>query len=234
MSARISELPGWARLGLLAGLATLAVASLEFGSLARKGSRVFPPPLQRGIPPALTRFSLAAALGDEARIAADWGYIDCLQYLAGPYANDGWWGQTLPLYREVQWLDPGFKHAIREGISALGWLYRRPEEAGQLARIAMATDPGEVRYAAYIAALAYQKHLDTQGVIKALEPELNRPDAPEMLLRMVGNLMLKQGDDRRAMGYWAWVQSRAREQDTQDMAAKTIKDLRRRLAAGGR
>jgi hypothetical protein len=232
MSSRISELPVFARFGLLAALAGLAVASLEFGGAALRVGRTFPPPLDRPLPPGLTSFSLTSALAGEARPAADVNYIDCLQYMGGPNDSDGFFRQTLPLYREVQWLDPSFKHAVLEGISALGWLFRRPDEAEVLARTALDSDHREQRYGAYIAALAYQKHLDSAGVLKVLEPEVLRPDAPDMLLRVVGNLILLRRDWPKALAYWTWVQTRAKDQETLDMAARTLPLIRRHLASG--
>lgn len=233
MSAKISETPLLPRLAVLAGLAGLAVFSLGRGGEARRDWQPYPPPLDRPLPPGLTSFSLAAALGDGAREASDIGYIECLQYMGGANASDGFWGQTLPLYREVQWLDPGFRHAVIEGISALGWLYRRPGEAQSLARAAMAADHKEAGYGVYVAALAYQKRLDSSGVLATLLPEVNRPDAPEMLLRVVGNLMLKQGDWKRSLDYWTWLQGRARDPETVAMAKRTLKSIRKRLGLPG-
>jgi hypothetical protein len=229
MSAKISDSPLWLRLAALAVLAGLAVFSLGRGGEARRAWQPFPPPLDRPLPPGLTSFSLTAALGDGSREAADIGYIECLQYMGGANAGDGFWGQTLSLYREVQWLDPGYRHAIVEGISALGWLYRRPAEAESLARAAMASDHKEARYGVYVAALAYQKHLDRAGVLSTLLPEVERPDAPEMLLRVVGNLVLKQGDWKRSFGYWTWLRAKAQDPDTVAMADRTLKSIRRHL-----
>jgi hypothetical protein len=232
MSSRISERPAFTRLAGLAALAGLAVACLEFGGAALRGGRAFPPPLDRPLPPGLTSFSLTSALAGEARPGSDVGYINCLQYMGGANDSDGFFKETLPLYREVQWLDPGFKHAILEGISALGWVYRRPIEAEVLARTALAADHGEERYGVYIAALAYQKHLDSAGALKVLEPEVLRPDAPEMLLRVVGNLIVQQRDWPRAQEYWTWLQARAKDQETLDMAARTLPVIKRHLASG--
>jgi hypothetical protein len=232
MNLRISEIPSIARLGLLGLLAGLALLCLEAGGADQRAWFEFPSPMARPLPADLTRVSLAAALGGEARVAADWGYIDCLQYMAGPYVNDGYWKDVLPLYSEVQWLDPSFTHAVREGISALGWLYRRPEQAEQLAEAALAADKHELGYGAYIAALAYQKHLDPKGVLAALEPEVQRPDAPEMLLRMYGNLLLKQGDWPRSLAYWTWVEARAQDPDTLAMAKQSEILARRHLKSG--
>ncbi|HTB23559.1 MAG TPA: hypothetical protein VK914_12755 [bacterium] len=231
MSLKISELPLAARLGLLALLAACSVLSLDMGGAARRAWQAFPPPQDRPLPEGLSAFALAAAMGDSARAASDIGYINCLQYMGGRNASDGFWAKTLPLYSEVQWLDPGFKHANVEGISALGWLYRRPLEAERLARASLASDHKEARYGAYIAALAYQKHLNSAGALGILETEVRRPDAPDMLLRVVGNLILQQRNWREALGYWTWVQTRAREQQTLDMATRTLTLIRRHLAA---
>ena len=148
MSTRISDLPAWARWGFLTAALAGAMVSLERGAAAQRQVRAFPPPLERPLPKGLTRQALIAALGGESRVAADLAYIECLQYIGGPWA-DGFYGRTLELYSEVQWLDPGFRHAVREGVGMLGWLLRRSDEALVLGQRAMADDPHEARYAAY-------------------------------------------------------------------------------------
>jgi tetratricopeptide (TPR) repeat protein len=209
MSAR-SFKPLVALLGLL--LAAGAVLALEAGTAAQRAWRGSGMPLQRELPQDLTRVSLLAALGDQARVAADWAYIDCLQYLGDPVnEQDGRFRRTLSLYREVLWLDPSFGHAGREGVSVLGWHLLRPDEASELIEAARKWAPGDSRYAAYLAALAYQERLDPAGVIEALRDEAKRPDAPETLLRMLGNVYLKAEDWDGARTYWAWLQSRSRD-----------------------
>jgi len=211
MSARSSELSLWRAL-LLAALAAGAVLCLERGSRAQLDWRRFGSPLARALPQDLTRVSLLAAMAGQSRVAADWAYIDCLQYL-GENANeaDGDFGRTLPLYTQVLWLDPGFGHAGREGISVLGWMLRRPREAAALIADARRWNPLEARYPAYLAALGFQRRLDPAGVIEALRPELNRPDAPLQLLRMAGNVYLQAGDPDGAVAYWRWVLQRTQD-----------------------
>jgi tetratricopeptide (TPR) repeat protein len=221
MSTRISDLPGWARWGFLAAALGGAMAALSLGAAAQRQARAFPPPLQRPLPKGLTRQALIAALGGEARVSADIAYVECLQYVGGPRL-DGLYGRTLQLYSEVQWLDPSFRHAVREGVSLLGWLLRRSDEALVLGRQAMADDPHEGRYAAYLAAIAYQKQQDIPGVLKVLLPEARRPDAPEMLLRLVGSLYLKQGDWDQAVDYWAAVYPRLTTPFSQGVALRSI------------
>lgn len=210
-----------------------AVLCSEQGSEAQRQWRDFPPPLARPLPQGLTRFSLAAALGGQARVAADWAYIDSLQYL-GEVKNqaDGRFQKTLRLYSEVLWLDPAFRHAGRQGIAVLGWFMHRPLEAAQLARQAMAADPKEVRYPAYYGALGYQEKLDPAGVVEALRPEVMRPDAPEMLLRIVGNVYLKARDWDGALKYWGWIRRRSRDPMTLREAEQGIRKARAELQAG--
>ncbi|HTB34624.1 MAG TPA: hypothetical protein VK842_07150 [bacterium] len=221
MNARISDLPRPLLLGLLGAALLGAVASLELATDAVAAARPFPPPLERPLPAGLTRMALSAALGGESRVAADVSYINCLQYVGGAW-QDGFYGRTMEHYAEVAWLDPSFKHAVVEGISVLGWMLRRPDDAMALGRRAMAADPKEARYGAYMAALAYQKHLDPDKVIEALRPELARPDAPDMLLRLVGNLYLQKRDWKTAQAYWNWAADRMKTPEDRDFALKSL------------
>lgn len=216
----------WA-LGLVL-LASGAVYALERGRSAQQAWRRFPEPLRRELPADLTRVSLLAALGGQGRVAADWAYIDCLQYLGEPKnAEDGYFQKTLRLYREVLWLDPSFRHAGREGVSMLGWVLERPKEAGTLIELARRWDPLETRYPAYLAALGYKEKLDPAGVVKALSDEAMRPDAPEMLLRMLGNVYLKAGDLDGASQYWRWVLGRSKDPVTLRQARKALIQIHR-------
>ncbi len=204
-------------------LALGAVLALEQGRAAQSAWRRFDRPLSRGLPQGLTRTSLLAALGDQSRVAADWAYIDCLQYLGDPLnRQDGGFQRTLALYREVLWLDPGFTHAGREGVSVLGWFQNRPAQAAELIQLARAWNPDEPRYGAYLAALAYQERVDIAGVVEALRLEALRPDAPEMLKRMLGNLYLKAGDWEGAQVYWRGLLQRSDDPGTRLMAQRAL------------
>jgi hypothetical protein len=221
MNARISDLPRPVLLGLLGAALLGAVMSLELAADSVRAARPFPPPLERPLPAGLTRLALSAALGGESRVASDVAYINCLQYVGGPW-QDGFYSKAMQYYSEVAWLDPSFKHAVIEGVSVLGWLLRRPDDAMAMGRRAMAADPKEVRYGAYMAALAYQKKLDPDRVIQALRPELARPDAPDMLLRLVGNLYLQKRDWKTAEAYWTWAADRMKTPEDRDFALRSL------------
>jgi tetratricopeptide (TPR) repeat protein len=172
-----------------------------------------------------------AALGDHARVAADWAYIDCLQYLGNnENRNDGRYRQTEALYREVLWLDPSFHHAVREGGSVLGWNQRRVDEALRYMQDAIRFDPGHQRLHLYLAALAYSKADDPAQAVEVLRPELLRPDVPELLLRIVGNIYLKEKDWDGATRYWTWVKSRAKEALTIAAADEALLMARKKIS----
>jgi hypothetical protein len=221
--------------GLVLAAFALAVLCLEAGTGARARLRGLPLPMDRPLPPQLTRASLMAALGDHARMAADWAYIDCLQYL-GDNGNiqDGRYGQTEALYREVLWLDPSFHHAVREGASVMGFNPRRVEVATRYLEDAIRYDPSDNRARLYLVGLAYEKADDPVSMVEVLRPELARPDAPEMLLRMVGNVYLKEKDWQDALTYWTWVKGRAKEKRSIEMADKALSQARMSLGATGK
>jgi tetratricopeptide (TPR) repeat protein len=233
MSAKIFE-SSPARLLLALLLLLASVVAAEIGREAQRRWRRFQPPLLRPAPNGLTRFSLLAALANEARLGADLAYIECLQYI-GDSRNqaDGNFQRALPLYQEVAWLDPGFDHAVLEGVSLLGWLLNRPLEAKALADATRTVNPNNERLAAYILALAYQEKLDSAAVIEALRPELMRPDAPEMVLRMVGSIYLKKKDWTGAIQYWRWVLARAKTPMTRELARRALRKATGMLAGQG-
>lgn len=230
MNARSSSL-----LLLLAALAWgVAVVSLERGNQARREWQAFPKPLERPIPPQLTRVSLMAALADEARMAADWAYIDCLQYLGNNLNRlDGRYRQAEALYREVLWLDPGFTHAVLEGATVLGWVLRRVPQAQAYMEESIRIMPDAGRMRLYLAALAYAQKEDSVAIVETLRQEVLRPDAPEMLQRMVGNIYIKEKDWEGAIKYFSWLQGRARERQTLDLCKRMLEKARAGLAREG-
>ncbi len=232
MNAKNSKIL-WGSAGVL--LAVLAGFALEQGTAARYAWQAFPPPLSRPLPPQLTRGSLIAALGDSARVAADWAYIDCLQYLGDNFNRmDGKFRQSEALYREVLWLDPGFQHAVLEGATVLGWNQRKVEVAQAYMADAMRFNPANLRIRLYMAALAYEKAEDPAAVVDILRPEVMRPDAPEMLQRMVGNIYLKEKDWQGALTYFRWLGTRAKEKATLQAVERGIQRAKAGLAKEGK
>ena len=243
MNARNTDLrgPAWLALGL--GLALAGALSLDQASQSQRAWRGLPSPMTRPIPTELPPETLLAGFGGEARMGADWRYIDALQYL-GNNANieDGFFRRTAGIYDCILWVDPGFRHAVREGAAVVGWVLKRPRQAAELLTRALAYDADSApaskvdrdRYRTYLAALAYQQLKDDQKLLDTLREEAKREDAPEMLLRMLGNVYLRNKDYQGALVYWTWVRSRAKEWQTLAVAQKAIQSAKRGLADPGR
>ena len=213
----------------------LALFALERGRAAREQWQAFPPPLARPLPPQLSRTSLTAALGDSARVAADMAYVDCLQYVGNNLnVMDGRFQQTEALYREVLWLDPGFQHAVLEGATVLGWVQKKTLVAQTYMMDAIRVNPANERMKLYYVALSYQQADDPHQVVETLRPEWTRPDAPEMLQRMIGSIYLKEKDWKDAIIYFSWLGRRAKEQLTRDAVQHGIARARAGLAAEGK
>ena len=142
------------------------------------------------------------------RVAADWIYIDFLQYY-GISANrfDGGFRRIYPLCSEMLWLDPYFHFGVLCGASVLGWNLNRIGEAQRLLRQAIEVDPAYPRYKLYLAALTYTRANHDRDAIHYLEYLVQQPDRPENLLRILGNLYVKVGDWSGAKRYWLWVRS---------------------------
>ncbi len=145
-------------------------------------------------------------------MASDWAYLDCLQYLGNNLnRDDGRYGQTEALYREVAcgWTPASTTRCARASRCWAG-TSAGVDAAMRYLEDDIRFDPSNDRARLYLVGLAYEKARDPAKMIESLEPELVRPDVPEMLLRMVGNVYLKGRDWKGALAYWTWVRGRAR------------------------
>jgi hypothetical protein len=207
-----------------------AALCLRQGTLAQESWSKLPAGFNQNLPARLGPSSLLGALGGMRRPAADWSYIDALQYIGDNRNSGDGFSQAYGLYREVLWLDPYFHFAVLEGCSFLTWFVYRLKEGRQLMEEAMRVDEKFSRYRLYYAAMAYsEKRADHLGMLAFLRAEVEKPDAPEMLLRSVGNLITKYGSKPEARAYWSRLLSRAHEPETFRRAQLELA----RLGAGG-
>jgi len=206
-------------------VALLLVVSAFFSSQAmnaRKKADPLPMPFSQKSPENLTRFSLVGALGGARRVAADWAYIEQLQYISRPDHGDLSFERYYLWGQEILWLDPHFKHAVLENASVLGFVLgdmtRSIEYLGQ----AIAVIPGENRYKEMLAALVYQKEDKPNEAISVLKKEILRGEASEMLMRIVGHIYIKYEDWESAGTYWRWMCARVKEDYTLHQCQKTL------------
>jgi tetratricopeptide (TPR) repeat protein len=212
---------------LALGLFAASALCLQQGRRSQAASVTLPSALAQPLPPHLTRSALIAGLGSMRRAGADSAYIDALQYV-GDSRNrfDGRYKDLYSLYRSVLWIDPYFHFAVLEGASDLGWNVLRVDEAQELLEAAIQVDPSFGRYKLYYAALAYQKvDKDPGRVLKLLQDEVRRPDTPEMLVRMVGNLYMKFQRWKEAKAYCTDVYLNTESLENREWALHALQEM---------
>jgi tetratricopeptide (TPR) repeat protein len=214
--------------GLLLGLALFGCAAfcLKEGGDAQKNLGRLPSAYEQATPKDLGPIAVLAALGDCRAAAADAAYIEALQYLGDPRNQAEDYRGTYDCYRQILWLDPYFHYAVLEGCADLVWGLHDLAKGRLLLEDAMRVDPKFARYRLYYAAMAYtQKGVDRDAMLQFLYSEVQKPDAPEMLLREVGNIYSKYGRPVDAMRYWYAVLQRAKEKQTIDLATEQLQKL---------
>jgi tetratricopeptide (TPR) repeat protein len=188
-------------------------------SRARKAAFKLPFAFSQEVPAGLSRFSLVGALAGMRTVAADWVYIDALQYY-GAVQNrlDGRYRRLDGMARELLWLDPYFHFAVQWAAAVLCWNVERPSQAVDLLKRAVTADPGHPRYQQYLAAIAYEQGRFVPQTLGLLERLVQEPERSEILLRTLGNLYLKYGMWAKVRPYWTWVESVSDDPRTLELA----------------
>jgi hypothetical protein len=205
----------------------LAGVCLHYGQKAQASISRLPAAMSQEPPKELRPLSLLGALGEARAVMADWCYIDALQYMGdNKNLEDNNFSKTYQLYREVLWLDPYFHFAVLEGCSLLVWGNHDLARGRKLMEEAMRVDPSFERYRLYYAAMAYtEKAADQKAMIAFLKAEVAKPQAPEMLLRQMGNLLSKYGTRAEALDYWLRLGERAHEAQTVHLVKQQLAKL---------
>ncbi len=212
--------------GLLAVLLAGAWYCQQRGVAAEASSYDIPLAFDQAIPPRLSRFSFVAALGGMRCLAADWVYIDYLQYYGDWHMQrDANYQQLYPMFRELLWLDPYFRFAIEDGASILGWNLHRYGQAVDLLKRAISLDKQGNRYRLFMAALTYQRFNQSKKAIRYLEYLVAQPGRSEMLMRILGSLYLKDREWAKARAYWTWVEGVAHEPLTFHFARQSLAEV---------
>jgi tetratricopeptide (TPR) repeat protein len=149
------------------------------------------------------------------RVAADWAYIEQLQYSGDEMR---WKLDSFQSYRhwgdEILWLDPSFHHAIEENAVVLAFAVEDKKHALEYLRRAADMDPRHVRYKELIGAMLYESEADLDKALELLKRDIQRGEASEMLMRIVGNIYVKYQRWEEAARYWAWICARAKMEFT--------------------
>ncbi|MFI5350897.1 MAG: tetratricopeptide repeat protein [Elusimicrobiota bacterium] len=216
------------------GVAALG-AALALGAQPAmiRGARSFPP-LSELPPTPLSLQDAALASAGLRASAADLAWIQLLQYSAGGIkeltdAPDKPFEHIKPMTERVVRLDPSFHRAYLYGAGVLGWFnnVHRYDEAVDLLREGMRSDPGQPLYSEYIAALAFQKRGDTARMMEILVPAAADPRSPIEMKAILANIYKSQGDYAKALAIWEDMLDNEDDAREWSRARSQIADIRR-------
>jgi tetratricopeptide (TPR) repeat protein len=194
---------------LLLAVVLLLVLAAGLAGIARQARRdqaELPLAFLTPAPANLSAFGFTGALAGMRRVAADWMYIEILQYYGtGRNRLDNQWQQVIPMSDELFWLDPHFRFGILYTAAIMGFNEGHLEEAISLLQRAARTDPGYPRYRLYLAGLTYRKAHDNPRALQILAMMVEEPDRPEILVRTLGNLYIKNKQWPKVRAYWTRV-----------------------------
>lgn len=222
------SISGATALFLALGLLLAAWACQGQASLARRAAFKLPFAFKQEAPNGISRFSLVGALSGMRTVAADWVYIDMLQYF-GDRRNrlDGHYQRLHGLVHELLWLDPYFHFGVQYGAAILCWNVDRPDEAIDILRKAIRADPAYPRYQQYLAAITYTKGSLMPETMSLLERLVQEPDRSEIVVRILGNLYLKYELWPKVRPYWTWVESFSQDPRTLGQARSALEQAAR-------
>ncbi|OVE76658.1 hypothetical protein BVX98_05060 [bacterium F11] len=102
------------------------------------------------------------------------------------------------LGRRILRLDPFFNGSALEVGGSLGFNVKRPGEALDFLKEAIALDPSYHRYRLYIAAILYRNEGEDQKLIRVLDEAIMHSDCPPLLENILANLHKKNKNFVRA------------------------------------
>lgn len=181
------------------------------------------------------------------RLAADLAFIRLLMYYGSPEQHQGLEHEEhgpddghahapveagrerehlgiLPRTLRILDLDPYFSYATIYSAGALAFNLRRPDEALAVLRHAIARDPRNWKYHAYVAAVGFSQKGDVDAAREQLEPIARDPECPTMLKHMLAFMNARLGRREDAIRLYREV-LRSRDKDYHHLARQALERL---------
>lgn len=124
-------------------------------------------------------------------------------------------------------MDPAFKYPVLFAAGSLIFNLNRPDEAFDLLTYALETDPTDLKYRSYLAAIGLHRKGDVEGVIRQLEPSLSQPDCPTMIKSMMAFIYRKNGYKEKAIKLYLDIYENSRDAGYRMIARSKLKELGR-------
>lgn len=132
--------------------------------------------------------------------------------------------ELLPRTQRILDLDPYFEYATLYSAGALAFNQRRPQEALTVLRHATARDPRNWKYHAQVAAVGFTQKGDLSSASRQLEPIVEDPACPTMLVNMLAFMKVRLGRRDDAVRLYRKV-LRSRDKDYHEMARRALERL---------
>lgn len=222
---RPASLPTGA-LGIAAGL----LGALLLLAAARPASRAFEQASARMADPAeLTLFPTgpwvrAAALG-RSRLAADFAWLEAIQYYGRHRLGDRRYPYAQTLFRTLTDLDPQFENAYVFGALILHGDAARPEAAYELLHRGIAANPGSWRLVFEVGFHRYLESKDHQEAWRYLSRAAAMPGAPDWVGRLAAFAASSAGEVDLARALWQTVRETATNAEIARIAERELREL---------
>lgn len=202
-------------------------------------ARVFTPPYP---PPSEVRLTYEEAVQAAGmmslgmrRLAADLAFIRLLMYYGTEEERSrhshrevdqgqGDYPELGPRAMRILDLDPWFVYAAQYASAALAFNMDKPDEALAVLRHAIARDPKNWQYHAYVAAVGFRKQGDPAKVRDQLMSVVDQPDCPTMLKNITAYLNRRLGHNDEAVRLYRAVLA-SRDAGYHAMARAALREL---------
>jgi tetratricopeptide (TPR) repeat protein len=152
-------------------------------------------------------------------------WIETLQYY-GDYSNaPSRYPKLFEYCRMTADLNPHFLKPYELGASVLAFQVNRPQEAIELLRRGIETNPSSVRLKLLLASIGYLNADQYGSILPLMEGILRSGDAPPMMVNILANTYQKAGRWDDAIRVWRWILNHSNRNEDRDGAARALEKL---------
>lgn len=166
----------------------------------------------------------AAALG-RSRLAADFCWLEAIQYYGQHRRTDRRYDYAETLFRTLTDLDPGFENAYVFGALVLHGDARAPQAAYALLDKGIACNPSSWRLAFEHGFLAYLESKDSRIAVEYLSRAARLPGAPSWVGRLAAFAATKAGDRDLSLEMWRRVLENSENDEVRRIARARLREL---------
>lgn len=156
-------------------------------------------------------------------IAADFKWIETIQYIGDIINEKGNYGKFYPLLKQVVKFDRNFTSAYLTGSAILIWQLNRDKEGMEFIQDGIRNNPNYWQLNLYLAAFTYYKAQEYKKMIIFIEEAVKREGHPSVLERILGNFYVKTNEMQKARILWWWMYYNSNDAKNRKYAEENLK-----------